>query len=433
VEPASVRPGDDPGARDTRRRRGPAATLALWAGASAGLFAAACLGAPPPAGAQPPLRIGSSFSETGAYAQLGQTVHRGHELCVKHANERGGVLGRTIELTAHDDASDPATSVAIYDRLLSRDRVDAVFSPYSAPITDAVADVTERHRKPLVACCMGTTALYRKGRRFTFMLLSPGEAYLEGLVDMAVKRRLRTIALIHEDTPFPTAIAQGGVELATRRGLQVLVVEAYRPRTTDFSPLLGRVKAANPDVVAAATYFDDSVTITRGMRELDLNPRMYAVTVGPGLPAFYERLGRGAEFVYGPTQWEPELVTLRAGGLIPIARQYPGVREFVEAYRQEYPGADLSYQTAQGYGECQVLLEGIRRAGSLSGDRIRDAIAAMDVHTVFGRFKVDPDGVQVGHAMLMLQWQDGRKVIVWPEELAPGAPRFPTPPWSQRP
>jgi len=56
----------------------------------------------------------------------------------------------------------------------------------------------------------------------------------------------------------------------------------------------------------------------------------------------------------------------------------------------------------------------------------------MDLHTVFGGFKVDRDGVQVAHKMVMFQWQDGKKVIVWPEELAPDKPRFPTPPWSQR-
>ena len=59
--------------------------------------------------------------------------------------------------------------------------------------------------------------------------------------------------------------------------------------------------------------------------------------------------------------------------------------------------------------------------------------AGLDVNTAFGRFKVDKDGVQIGHRLLMLQWQDGQKVIVWPEELAPGTSRFPTPPWSQRP
>jgi branched-chain amino acid transport system substrate-binding protein len=143
-------------------------------------------------------------------------------------------------------------------------------------------------------------------------------------------------------------------------------------------------------------------------------------------------LGGTAEFVYVPSLWEPELVTLRAGGLIPIARHYPGAKEFVEAYRKEYPGADLSYQSAGGYAGCELLLEAIKRAGSLDGEKVRAAILKLDLNTVYGSFKVDADGFQIAKKMVMFQWQDGKKVIVWPEELAPGKPRFPTPPWSQR-
>ena len=192
------------------------------------------------------------------------------------------------------------------------------------------------------------------------------------------------------------------------------------------------MRAANPDVFAAATYFDDAVALTRQQQRLDVNPKMFAVTVGGDLLKFHEMLGRDAEFVYGAAQWDPALVTLRAGGLIPIARQYPGAREFFDAYRKEFPGADFSYHAAGGYGGCQILVEAIRRAGSLDNEKIRDAISKMDLSTVYGPFKVDASGFQVAHKMVMFQWQDGKKVIVWPEELAPGKPRFPTPPWGQR-
>ncbi len=159
---------------------------------------------------------------------------------------------------------------------------------------------------------------------------------------------------------------------------------------------------------------------------------MYAVTVGAAQLKFYEVLGRTAEFVCELSLWELELVTLRAGGLIPIARQYAGAREFVEAHNREYPGADLGNQTASGYAGCQVLAEAVKRAGSLESEKVRDVILKLDLHTVFGAFKVDRDGFQIAHKMLMFQWQDGKKVIVWPEELAPLKARFPTPPWSQR-
>ena len=79
-----------------------------------------------------------------------------------------------------------------------------------------------------------------------------------------------------------------------------------------------------------------------------------------------------------------------------------------------------------------MLTEAVKRAGSLDREKIRDAILKLDFNTVFGAFKVDQDGFQIGHKMITFQWQDGKKVIVWPEELAAHPPRFPTPPWSQR-
>ena len=97
------------------------------------------------------------------------------------------------------------------------------------------------------------------------------------------------------------------------------------------------------------------------------------------------------------------------------------------------PGADLSFQSAAGYGGCQILVEAIRRAGSLDSEKLREAILKMDHNTVFGGFRVDRDGLQIAHKLLIFQWQDGEKVIVWPGELAPGKPRFPTPPWAERP
>ena len=84
------------------------------------------------------------------------------------------------------------------------------------------------------------------------------------------------------------------------------------------------------------------------------------------------------------------------------------------------------------YAACQVLTEAVRRAGSLDRQKVRDAVSKLDFNTVFGAFKVDGDGVQVAHKMVLFQWQDGKKVIVWPEELAADRPRFPTPPWDKR-
>ena len=379
----------------------------------------AALGVAAPSLAQGPIRIGASLSLTGTYAALGQNQQRGYQLCTKHMNEKGGVLGRKLEFVFYDDQSQPATGVRLYERLITQDKVDLVMGPYSSAITEAVANVNERYKMPIVAPMASTTSIFKKGRKFVFMVQSPAEVYLEGLIDLAVKKGLKTVALINEDTLFPKATVQGTLELAKKKGLQVVFVEAYPKGHTDFSAILTKLRAANPDVLGAATYFDDAVAITRQMKELNVNPKLYGVTVGGDLPKFYELLGKNAEFVYGATQWEPEL-------------PYPGAREFAEAYLKEFPGADLSYHSAGGYGGCQVLVEAIKRAGSLDGEKIRAEIIKLDTKTVYGAFNVDDDGFQIAHTMVMFQWQDGKKVIVWPDELASGPARFPTLPWTQR-
>jgi branched-chain amino acid transport system substrate-binding protein len=295
------------------------------------LLAALASGVAPVTEAQRPLRIGMSLSQTGPYAAPGQNHLRGRQLCVRHANEKGGVLGRRIELIVEDDQSKAPSAVAIYEKLISQDKVDAILGPYSSPIVEAVADVSEKHKLPMVAPSGTVPSIFKKGRRFVFMVSSPSEAYLEGFIDMVAKRGLKTVALVHEDTIFPKAAVHGALELAKKRGLSIVLVEAYPTGTTDFSTILTRVRVANPDALAGGTWFDDAVAITRQLRELNVNPKMFAVTVGGDFPQFYQMLGRGAEFVYGASQWEAELVALRAGGLVPVARQFPGAREFVES------------------------------------------------------------------------------------------------------
>ena len=145
------------------------------------LLAALAWAVTPVAEAQPPIRIGASLSQTGAYAALGQNRLRGSQLCVKHLNDKGGVLGRKLELVVYDDGSDPATAVRLYEKLITQDKVDLVLGPYGSPITDAVADVTEKHKMPMVTPATATS-IYRKGRKFIFGMQPPAELNLEGLL-----------------------------------------------------------------------------------------------------------------------------------------------------------------------------------------------------------------------------------------------------------
>ena len=390
----------------------------LWRLVGAVAAVALLAPAPAPAEAQAPIKIGASLSLTGTYAQPGTYQKEGYELCADHLNAKGGLLGRKVEFVFYDDQSTPATGVRLYEKLITEDKVDAVMWPYSSPITEAVANVSEKYQKVMVSPLAATTSIFKKGRKYIFMVISPAEAYLEGLVDMAAKRGLKTIAIVNEDTLFTKASAVGVAEIAKKKGMQVVFQEAYPKGNTDFSALLTKIKAANPDVIAASTYFDDAVAISRQMKELNVSAKMYGVTVGGDLPKFYDLLKQNAEYVYGSTQWE---------GTLP----YPGQKEFVDSYQKKF-GREPVYHSAAGYAGCVIYAEGVRRAGGLDSDKVRDQLLKLETRTFFGDYKVDADGFQTAHKMVMFQWQDGRKVTVWPDDLASGKPRFPTPGWGQR-
>src|SRR5256885_2019196 len=207
---------------------------------------AALAGGSLPAAAQGPIRIGASLSLTGTYAKLGKTQHEGYQLCVKELNATGGLLGRKLDLVVYDDQSMPPTAVRLYEKLITEDKVDAVMGPYSSPVSEAAANVTEKYKKVMVAPLAATTSIFKKGRKYIFMVISPAEGYLEGLVDMAAKRGLKTVAVVNEDTLFSKAAASGAVELAKKKGLQVVFTEAYPKGNTDFSALLTKLRASNP-------------------------------------------------------------------------------------------------------------------------------------------------------------------------------------------
>ena len=371
-----------------------------------------------PADAQGPIRIGASLSLTGTYAKLGKNQHEGYQLCIKDLNAKGGLLGRKAELVMYDDQSLPATAVRLYEKLITEDKVDAVMGPYSSPVSEAAANVTEKYKKVMVAPLAATTSIFKKGRKYIFMVITPAESYLEGLIDTAAKRGLKTVAVINEDTLFSKAAASGAVELAKKKGMQVVYQEAYPKGNTDFSALLTKIRAANPDVIAAGTYFDDAVALTRQMKELNVNPKMYGVTVGGDLPEFYDVLKQNAEFIYGATQWEHTL-------------PYPGNQEFFDAYKKEF-NHEPSYHSAAGYAGCIIYAEAVKRAGSLDADRVREQLLKLETKTIFGEYKVDADGFQTAHKMVTFQWQGEKKITVWPDDLAQAKPRFPTPPWNQR-
>ncbi len=369
-----------------------------------------------------PLKVGFSISLTGEYAETGKYQHEGYGLWKQHVNASGGLLGRPVELVFYDDKSDPATGARLFEKLITDDKVDLIIGPYSSAITATAGQVARKYEMPMLTNG-SSEKIHQQGNRYVFMVFTPAAHYLEGAFDIAAKQGLKTVAVINENTLFPKSTAEGGAEIASKTyKLQVVFREEYPKGATDISGILTKIKAINPDLICSGSYFPDAVLIVRQMKELDVNPRMFAATVGVALDEFggSKGVGKDAEYVYGSSQWEPN-----------PKLPYPGIAKFIADYRKEF-ARDPDYHSSAGYAAGEVLAAAVKKVGSFDNKKLRDAIASMDMMTIQGRFKVDETGLETGHQILLVQWQDGKKEIVWPEEHATAKVRFPTPPWRQR-
>lgn len=382
-----------------------------------GLLAAGAFGLMACEPQQEPIHIGATMSESGAYATQGVPAANGYRLCQQHINDEGGLLGRDIEFIIRDDESDTDRAVELYEELITEENVDAIMGPYGSTLTDAVAPVTEEHRMVHISPLAATTAIWERGYEYLFMVLPPAELFLAGLIEMADERGLERIAILQEDAIFPRAAGTGAVELAEEKGMQVTLYHTYEEGRQDFSGLLQEMDEAGTQVLGmAASTLSDFAVVTRQMRDNGVHVPMFGTS--GSVDEFQEELGETAEYVYGLSAWEPAL-------------PYEGVDTFVSDFREQF-GRDPSFHAAGAYGSCQLFAEAAREAGSLDQDELRRVLLDLEITTLFGDFAVDERGYQVANDGLFIQWQDGRREIVWPAEFATSEARFPMPDWDER-
>ena len=211
-------------------------------------------------------------------------------------------------------------------------------------------------------------------------------------------------------------------EWAQKNNIKVLVFDDYEAGLVDFKPILFKMKAANPDVIYAISYLMDATLITRQMKEIDLNPKVFAGSAaGYSIPEYLDGAGDAAEFIYTSTMWERTV-------------PYPGAKEFDEKYQAKYQ-LRPPYHAAQAYSAAYVCAEALKRAKDLSRDAVRDALEATDMMSMYGPVKFISYGQyerQNQLPTLVLQVQKSKFEIVWPENLSTAKYIYPVPKWSER-
>lgn len=362
--------------------------------------------------ASDPIRIGISLGLTGQYQQPASMQKRAYELWLDEVNARGGIIGRPVELTIRDDKGDPAMAQGIYREFTAAGSIDYIFAPYSSQLTAAVAPIAETAGFPMLAAGAAADDLWRKGYHNVVGILTPASRYTQGMLRLAHNAGLTTVAIIHTEDGFSEEIAKGTRKWAPFLKLRILVDVGIPKNKTDLTDVVRDARDAGVDLLVIAGYLDEAVRARQALANLAWSPPAFFATVGPALPEWKNILGNSADLAFATSIWEPN-------DSFSFARS----REFAAAFRARY-GMDASYQAAAAYAAGQVLEAAIGAANSLDHDDVRAALFDLDTYTVLGRFAVDRTGMQVKRLDMIIQWQKGRKEIVWPEEIRTAPPIF---------
>ena len=305
--------------------------------------------------------IGGTLGLTGPGPRAAaKRYYNGYKVFVDDLNAGGGLLGHKVELRIYDDKNNRRTAIDLYEKLITEDKVDLVLGPYGPRLSDTVANVMERYRRPFVTAAPNTA--FQRGRKYIFS--TPKGTGQEGgrhrgTLLIAKRIGIERIAIISGATSGrrPRFVATNA--WAKKLGLKIVLTERYSTKQRDFRDLLRRIEASGAEAIISHSGYREVVAQLRQLRELNINVNMFATDRGAASPKFIKELGDLAEYVVGRASWLPS-----------PALGHPGIKEFTENYEKRY-GEEPDYQSTNGYIKMQITEAAVKIAGSFDPKKVR--------------------------------------------------------------
>lgn len=386
----------------------------LAAGLAAGLGGAAA--------AQDVIRVGAPLPLTGPLSPEGTKQQRGYDLWAETSNAKGGikVAGKSykVEIVYVDYASNTPRAVQAAERLITEDKVNFLFSPFGSGATKAASGVSEKYGIPTVAPTASSAQVYDQGYKFLFGIYTPNETLTDPLSDIvrAQNPKVGRIAILARNDLFPLAIAQEMEKSAKARKLDVVMFERYAIGTMDHAAAITQMRAARPDWVFATGYTNDLILIRKQIADLGLKPQVLTMIAGPAYKEFIDALGPLAENLSSAAWWHP---AVRYKG-----RDVFGTTENYNAIWTKKYGNEPDYGEASAAAAGAILQLAIEQAGSIEPQKVRDALAAMDTETFYGRVKFGPTGQITSLEPPVFQIQGRKPVVIYPQAVKQGDLKF---------
>ena len=345
-----------------------------------------------------PIRAAMVTPLTGPLALYGRVAGEAVRLW---ADEVAGP--ESVALTLHDSHPDPVSAA----RQAEASRPDVLFGPYGRGPALAVARATSR----LMWNGGGATArLAAPAFENVVNIPAPAASYFRGGLEAirAADPRVASVVVVHTGKGFSGEVARGAAAGAREVGMTCAEV-LFEPGHAGES--LPRVSGG--DVLALVGSFEDELQMVGA-----LNRRRWraVLSVAAGVDEVLEALGDRREGLLGPAQWMPGAAFRPDLG--------PDAEWFFRSYRRRF-GAPPPYPAVQALAAAVIWWECVRVAGTLEESALQAQARRLDVRTLYGAFRLDPvTGLQVGHRLVTVQWQDGFRRVVWPRHRAESSLRL---------
>lgn len=326
--------------------------------------------------AQEPIKLGEFASLTGKEAVFGQNATKGTQLAVEETNAAGGVLGRKIELITEDDQSKPGESATVVKKLISRDKVAVILGEITSGRTLEAAPVCQNAKVPLVSPGATAADVTTKGN-YIFRVCFIDE--FQGTVMAKFAReslKLNKVAILSSvSSAQSVGLAKYFKERFTAGGGTIAAEQKYGEGDKDFRAQLTAIKAAGADGIFVPGYYAEAALICKQARDLGMKAPLMGVD-GWESPDLIAIAGAAAEGCYLSTHYSPESKT-------------PVVVAFNERFQKRW-GVASNALSVLGYDSAMLAIDAIRRAGSVDGAKVRDALAATkDYAAVTGSITFD--------------------------------------------
>ena len=380
---------------------------------AAGTFSAFGAAALRSAAAPADVNIGGLYPVTGSFGQIGQGCVNAAKLAVQMVNSRGGIKalgGAKLNLILSDVQSDTTVTRTETDRLITQHKLSAIHGCYASALTLIASEVAERAKVPLITGS-SSDQLNQGGRRYTFTPFARASQFAKAQLQMS---RLISdkpkVAVVFENTAFGTSTSKGLQDQASGEGVDIVMFEPYSAGFTDASPLVNKVRASGASMLFAVSYLNDLILIVRTMKQMGVGIPINGGSGGFVQPEFYKGVGKDAEGLLGVAHWNHDIDA--------------DARAVNVAYQKQY--GEFIFEYAGGLvAQTFMLADALERAASTDPQKVRDALATLDVSKGFaamapgGKVKIDPaTGKNVYGHPVGVQWQKGDLVTVFPKSEA---------------